>query len=313
MKKVVCIGGGSGQAALLRGLKQVDDISITAVVTVADDGGSTGILRSDFHIPAMGDIRNVMCALADEEDLLTNLMDYRFDKSSKTMGGHNLGNIIMTALTQKTGSFVEAISDISRVMAIKGTILPSTLQSVTLKAEMADGSIVTGESNITAAHQQVKRVFYDGPVKPYPPVLEAIADADYIIIGIGSLYTSIMPNIIIEGIRQALCRTTARTVYYCNSMTEEGETDHYSVEDHVDAIERHCGQPFIDCAVVSCDIIPEAVLQNYRGEHSEPVGTSKNEHHYIVMPEKLLHFDRQLVRHDPVCVKKSFEKIMKVL
>lgn len=313
MKKVVCIGGGSGQSALLRGLKQVDDISLTAIVTVADDGGSTGKLRDDFHIPAMGDIRNVMCALADQEDLFTNLMNYRFDNRSSSLGGHSLGNIIMTALTEKTGSFIEAISDISQVMAIKGTIVPSTTQYVTLSAEMMDGSIVRGEHNITDAHQKVKRVFYETPVEAYPAAVAAIREADYLILGIGSLYTSVMPNLIIDGIRQAVCQTTARTIYYCNSMTEAGETDHYSLEDHVAAIENHLQAPVIDCVITAHDVIPENILQRYKLEDSEVVSAVDYDHHYIVMPEKLLNFENELIRHDPQCVKNSFEKVLQVL
>jgi len=313
MEKVVCIGGGSGQSALLRGLKQVAGIELTAIVTVADDGGSTGRLRDDFHIPAMGDIRNVMCALADREDLLTDLMNYRFSKQSKTLPGHNLGNIIMTALTEKSGSFIEAISDISQVLAIKGTILPSTTQYVTLNAQMDDGTVVCGESSITAAHKNVVRVFYDDDVTAYPLAVQAIRDADYIIVGIGSLYTSIMPNVVIEGLRQALCASAARIIYYCNSMTEQGETDHYTMEDHVDAIEKHCGQPIIDCVVMANDVIPQPVLERYRQQCSDPVAIGRPDHHYIVMPERMLSFERGLVRHDPALVRDSFEKVLRVL
>ena len=165
-KRVVVLGGGTGQAVMLRGLKQIEDIELTAIVTVADDGGSTGRLRRSFHIPAMGDLRNVMIAMAESESLLGNLMNYRFDdtiEGSNELSGHNLGNLILTALTQTSGSFMEAITQISNVLNVKGDILPSTSQIITLYAEMEDGTIVRGESNIPKVRNRIKRVFYDTP------------------------------------------------------------------------------------------------------------------------------------------------------
>ncbi|MBR6958079.1 MAG: YvcK family protein, partial [Erysipelotrichaceae bacterium] len=202
MKKVVVIGGGTGQSALLRGLKQVESIELYAIVTVADDGGSTGRLRDDLHIPAMGDVRSVMLALAESESLMGDIMNYRFDNFSGTLAGHNLGNIILSALTKKSGSFVQAIADVSKVLRVKGTVIPSTLNDVTLYARTVDGRVIQGEHNITDSHTVIDRVFYDQYVAVYPDALVAIREADYIIIGLGSVYTSILPNIIVEDIRR---------------------------------------------------------------------------------------------------------------
>lgn len=307
MKKVVVIGGGHGQAAVLRGLKDIDSISLTTIVTVADDGGSTGKLRRDFQIPAMGDIRGVMIALAESETLLSTLMDYRFDESSETMGGHNLGNIILTALTQSTGSFMDAISMISKVLKVKGHIVPSTTQVITLYAIMEDGTIVRGESNIPKVRNHIQKVYYKEKVKATDAAIRAIYDADYIVYGAGSLYTSILPNIIIDDIKQAIQQSKAKKIYFCNPMTQSGETEFYTVEDHVKAIENHV-QDKIDKVFVANDMIPNEVLKAYLLEHSTKVPLSDIEHEYEVELCSLLSFENRLVRHDSKKVKEVFLK-----
>lgn len=311
MKKVVVIGGGTGQSALLRGLKRIKGIELTTVVTVADDGGSTGRLRSDLMLPAMGDIRNVMVALADEEDLMTSLMTYRFDEKSGEMSGHNVGNIMLAALMKKNGSFIQSVNDLSRVLKIKGTVYPCTTDYATISARMSDGTIVHGESNITAAHKKVEEVFYDQKVTACPDVIRALLAADYIVIGIGSVYTSILPNLIIDEIREALISNTrAHIVYYCNSMTEAGETDHYTVQMHVDAIHRHIGAEVIDDVIVANDPLPEEVVESYAGEDAEKVVVSDQKHSYRIHQESLLDFTNKLVRHDSLKVQRSFERLM---
>ncbi len=307
MKNVVVIGGGHGQAAVLRGLKDIDSISLTTIVTVADDGGSTGKLRRDFQIPAMGDIRGVMIALAESETLLSTLMDYRFDESSETMGGHNLGNIILTALTQSTGSFMDAISMISKVLKVKGHIVPSTTQVITLYAIMEDGTIVRGESNIPKVRNHIQKVYYKEKVKATDAAIRAIYDADYIVYGAGSLYTSILPNIIIDDIKQAIQQSKAKKIYFCNPMTQSGETEFYTVEDHVKAIENHV-QDKIDKVFVANDMIPNEVLKAYLLEHSTKVPLSDIEHEYEVELCSLLSFENRLVRHDSKKVKEVFLK-----
>lgn len=307
MKNVVVIGGGHGQAAVLRGIKDIDSIHLTTIVTVADDGGSTGKLRRDFQIPAMGDIRGVMIALAESESLLSTLMNYRFDETSETMGGHNLGNIILTALTQSTGSFMDAISMISKVLKVKGNIVPSTTQVITLYAIMEDGTIVRGESNIPKVRNHIQKVYYNEPVKATEGAIQAIYDADYIVYGAGSLYTSILPNIIIDDIKKAIQQSKAKKIYFCNPMTQSGETEFYTVEDHVKAIEDHV-QDKIDKVFVANDMIPNDVLKAYLAEHSTKVPLSKTEHDYEIELCSLLSFENRLVRHDANKVKEVFLK-----
>lgn len=313
MKNVVVIGGGTGQSALLKGLKQINDINLATIVTVADDGGSTGRLRDDLHIPAMGDVRNVMLALSEEESLTATLMDYRFDNNSGELTGHNLGNIILSALTKKSGSFVQAISDLAKVLRVKGDIIPSTISNVTLCAHMDDGSVVEGEHNITFDERRVKDVFYKKYVTAYPDALVAIRQADYIIIGIGSVYTSILPNLVIEDIKNELVKTKAQIVYYCNCMTEAGETDGYSVEDHVKVIHEHIGEDIIDTVVIADDEIPAYIMENYILEKAEIVKPMEQEHDYKILKHPLLTFETGMIRHDPNKVKVSFEKVMEVL
>lgn len=313
MKNVVVIGGGTGQSALLKGLKQIRNINLSTIVTVADDGGSTGRLRDDLHIPAMGDVRNVMLALSEVESLTATLMDYRFDNNSGELTGHNLGNIILSALTKKSGSFVQAIADLGKVLRVKGEIIPSTISNVTLCAHMEDGNIVEGEHNITFDSRKVQDVFYKKYVSAYPDALVAIRQADYIIIGIGSVYTSILPNIVIEDIKNEINKAKAKVIYYCNCMTEAGETDNYSVEDHVRVIHNHLGKEIIDTVVVANDEIPERIMHNYEREKATVVLPVEKEHTYRVLSCPLLSFETGMIRHDAAKVKESFEKIMEVL
>lgn len=299
-RKIVIIGGGHGQSTICRGIKNISMADITAIVTVADDGGSTGRLRRQFHIPAMGDIRNVMTALAESETLMTNLMNYRFedpDGTEQDISGHNLGNLILTAMTQECGSFFEAVQTIGKVLNVKGRIIPATTQVISLYAQMDDGVIVRGEANIPQVSNHIRRVFYDCDVEATPEAIDAIHEADLIIYGIGSVYTSILPNVIIPEIRDALHETKARRVYFCNAMTQPGETDGYSVEDHVRALMEH-GAP-VDAVLYADDEIPQASIERYAKQNSTPVTLRESDHAYEVIPRKLLTFDGSLIRHDP--------------
>ena len=310
--RIVIIGGGHGQSTICRGVKNIPDAAISAIVTVADDGGSTGRLRRQFHIPAMGDIRNVMIALAESETMLGSLMDYRFEDPSgteKDVSGHNLGNLILTALTQQCGSFLEAVQIIGKVLRVKGEIIPATTQVITLYARMDDGVIVKGEANIPTVSNHIREVFYQQDVKAAPQAVKAILDADLIIYGIGSVYTSILPNVIIPEIREALQATSAQRVYFCNAMTQPGETDGYSVEDHVQALLDHGAK--VDAVVAADDRIPASILARYEEMGSRHVTVRKKEHSYRVIPAKLLSFDRKLVRHDPVKIQAEVEALMK--
>ncbi len=314
MARIVVIGGGHGQSAICRGIKNIPDAEITAIVTVADDGGSTGRLRRQFHIPAMGDIRNVMISLAEDETVMKELMDFRFedpDGDGMDVHGHNLGNLILTALTQQRGSFLEAIQTIGQVLNVKGTIVPATTQVITLFARMEDGVIVKGEASIPNVNNHIREVFYDEEVKADPEAVQAILDAELIIYGVGSVYTSILPNVIIPEIRDALKATTARRVYICNAMTQPGETDGYSVEDHVDALLHH-GAP-VDAVLVPSDTLPYEIVSRYFDEGSTPVMLKYQKHEYEVIQKSLLNFDRKLIRHDIKKVAEAIESILKEL
>lgn len=309
MKKVVVIGGGTGQAAILRGLKQLDQIELTTIVTVADDGGSTGRLRRQFHIPAMGDIRHVMCALAESESMLKSLMNFRFSGDSD-IGGHNLGNLILTALAQESGSFMNAIEKCCKVLNIKGKILPSTEQVITLYAMMQDGTIVRGESNIPDFKNRVERVFYEEDVIANEKAVQAIVEADYIIYGIGSLYTSILPNLIIKGICEALKKSHAKKIYICNAMSQSGETDYYSLEDHVQAIVDHTFDGAVDIVVAHNNNITPEILSRYESMGSFPVLIKEQKHTYSLIYYDMLSFENGLIRHDSEKIKLMLEKLI---
>ncbi|MEA4875877.1 uridine diphosphate-N-acetylglucosamine-binding protein YvcK [Anaerorhabdus sp.] len=314
-KKVVVLGGGHGQSAILRGIKHIPDIDITAVVTVADDGGSTGRLRQFFNIPAMGDIRGVLIALAESETLLGTLMDYRFetnvdiDNPEQDVLGHNLGNLILVALTESCGNFVEGIEILSKVLNVKGNIVPSTSQVITLFAIMEDGTIVKGETNIPKIENRIRKVFYQEKVRASEKAVQAILDADLIIYGIGSVYTSILPNVIIPEIKDALKESKAKKIYMCNAMTQPGETTSYAMEDHVDALLDHGAT--IDEVVIAKDKIPSKILNLYEEEGSVPVLSVRDTHSYKIREAELLDFTKNLVRHDSMKIKQLVEELLK--
>ncbi|MFP7255392.1 YvcK family protein [Terribacillus goriensis] len=269
-KKIVAIGGGTGMPVLLRGLKQLP-VDLSAIVTVADDGGSSGKLRTELAMPAPGDIRNVIAALADAEPMLIDLFQHRF-KDGNGLSGHSMGNLLLAAMTSISGDFYNGIKEISRVLKVKGNIYPIANQNVVLHAEMTDGEIVTGESNIPLANKQIKRVFVSPlPVKPLPDAIEAIKQADLIVISPGSLYTSVMPNLIVPEIENALRDAPGKVVYVCNVMTQYGETTGYTAGDHIQAIHDHIGVDIVSTIVVNNSAIEQDIRANYAEEHAEPV------------------------------------------
>jgi len=274
--KIVAIGGGTGLSTLLRGLKQYSS-NITAIVTVADDGGSSGRLRREMGILPPGDIRNCIAALADEEKLLTELFQYRFH-AGDGLSGHSFGNLFISAMTEITGDLEQAIDASAKVLAIRGKVLPATLTDVSLWAKLADGRIIEGESKITEAMGQIRQIGCH-PADPValPAALAAIKEADYIIIGPGSLYTSIIPNLLVPAIRQALAQVTVPRVYVCNIMTQPGETDNYSVADHLRAIEEVCEERIVDAVLAQKTAPSPQSLQLYAQEHSHPVFLDREE------------------------------------
>ncbi|MFZ0368516.1 MAG: YvcK family protein [Halobacillus sp.] len=268
--RVVVIGGGTGLPVLLRGLKNLP-IDLSAIVTVADDGGSSGKLRNEMAIPAPGDIRNVVAALSDAEPMLLDLFQHRF-ADGNGLSGHSMGNLLLAALASMTGDFYQGIKEISRVLNVRGHIYPIANHSMNLHAEMEDGTIVTGESSIPKQQKKIKRVFVSPtPVQPLPEAVNAIKEADLIVIAPGSLYTSILPNIIIPEIGQALRDTKAKVTYVCNVMTQEGETSGYTAGDHLKALFDHIGRGVINSIVVHNQPIEQKVKKAYAKENAEPV------------------------------------------
>lgn len=240
--RIVTLGGGTGMSALLRGLK-VYSTHLTAIITVADDGGSSGRLRRDLKVPPPGDFRQCIAAMAEAEPLMTELFQHRFGKEAGELSGHSFGNLFIVAMAQITGNFERALKESSRVLAVRGQILPSTLEDVTLCAELDDASTVEGESNIPHGPSPISRVYLrPGDASAYPEAVEAIANADMIVIGPGSLYTSIMPNLLVDGIAQAIRAAKGLKVYVCNVATQAGETDGYALSQHMDGILKHVGQ-----------------------------------------------------------------------
>jgi len=307
MKKVVAIGGGHGLSTILNGIRKLNDIDISAIVTVADDGGSTGRLRKRYTIPAMGDIRNVLLALSDSEPLLHELMNYRFEgEDNMDIAGHSLGNLILTALTNMT-SFDEAIRICSDMLKIKGKIIPSTLQSVTLFAQMDDGTIVKGEANIPSLIHNIERVFYQEEVKASDEAIRAIEEADIVIYGIGSLYTSILPNTIISGIHNALMNSKAKKIYIANCMTQSNETYNYDLKKHIDALKKH-NTP-VDMVIMHNNIIPKEILYRYSFENSIEV-VDNGDSGVEVLKFDLLKYDNHLIRHDSDKISVALESIL---
>jgi uncharacterized cofD-like protein len=274
--KIVAIGGGTGLSTLLRGIKDYS-ANITAIVTVADDGGSSGRLRREMGVLPPGDIRNCIASLADEEKLLTELFQYRFT-AGEGLNGHSFGNLFLTALNEITGDLVGAIDASAKVLAIRGKVLPATLSDVSLWARFTDGKIVEGESNIPEVGGKIVEVGCHPPHPPATPaVIKAIEQAEYIILGPGSLYTSIIPNLLVPEIRAAIARSSAPKIYVCNIMTQKGETDGYTVGDHIRAIDQVCGGKIFDAVLVQGRLPSEDVLRKYAEKHCHPVYLDREE------------------------------------
>jgi uncharacterized cofD-like protein len=269
--KIVTIGGGHGLSHLIFGLKEYTS-NITAIVTVADSGGSSGRLREEFNIVAPGDIRNCLVALADAPALMGDLFQYRFSKDSE-LKGHNFGNLFLTAMYQLTdGDFEKAVNETSKVLAIRGKVVPSTITNVHLIAEYADGTRTLGEADIPNAQSNIKRIFLtEQNALPTEDSLKAIAGADIIVLGPGSLYTSVIPNLIIKGMSEAIAQSNAFKIYICNVMTQHGETDGFAASDHVKAIIDHANRDVVDAVLVNSTIPPEDARDRYEDEQSFPV------------------------------------------
>ncbi len=313
--RVVVIGGGTGLSTMLRGLKRYTS-NITAIVTVADDGGSSGKLQKQLNILPAGDIRNCLVALADAEATMTDLFQYRFKGNGTGEGlrDHAFGNLFIAAMSEiSNGDFLQALRQASRVLNIRGRVLPSTLTHVCLQGEMEDGSIVTGETNIAHSPIKVKRIALS-PVdaQPLAEVLEAIETADVIVIGPGSVYTSVVPNLLVHGIPEALHRSRAKKVYICNVMTQPGETDGFSAADHVKAIEGHVPRPIFDYILVNTGVPSLELLNKYRqtGANLVEADADRIRHMgYRPLPGNYIS-QTDVVRHDPHSLAEAIMRIL---
>ncbi|HZJ02878.1 MAG TPA: gluconeogenesis factor YvcK family protein [Thermoleophilia bacterium] len=269
MTRVVAMGGGTGLATLLRGVKPFTD-SLTGIVTMADDGGSSGRLRRELGVLPPGDVRNCLVALADDESLMRRLFDYRFENGS--LAGHSFGNLFLAALSEVTGNFEQAVLESSRVLAIRGSVLPSTTTDVRLGARLRDGSHIFGQSVIAKAQSPIQQVWLEPTEAPALPLaLERIRQAELVVLGPGSLYTSVVPNLLVGGMAEALRETRARVVFVNNVMTQPGETQGYDAEDHLRGILSHLGEGVIDVMLVNDRPIPGELLALYEREGAEPV------------------------------------------
>jgi uncharacterized cofD-like protein len=300
--KVVTIGGGTGLSVLLSGLKEHTS-NITAVVTVADDGGSSGRLRQEFDILPPGDIRNCLVALADAPALMRDLFQFRFNTNSE-LSGHSFGNLFITVMTRLTGDFEKAIKETSKVLALRGQVIPSTLNNVVLVAEHKDGTTTVGEDKIPRSRRPIKRVSLD-PAEPQatPDAIKAIEEAQIIVLGPGSLYTSIIPNLLIKEIAQTVANSGAIKVYVCNVMTQPGETDGLSVSDHIKALVGHSHPRILDYCIINTGEIPAEILKRYAQESSYLVINDRKKIEsmgYRVIEDDFAVIEKDVVRHDAV-------------
>lgn len=299
--KIVTIGGGTGLSTMLTGLKEYTS-NITAIVTVADDGGSSGRIRKQFDILPPGDIRNCLVALADASTMMRDLFQFRFDSGSE-LAGHNFGNLFITVMTRLTGDFEKAIRETSKVLALRGQVIPSTLSKVVLSAKHQDGSITDGEYKITAARKPIEKVYLtpgDSPASA--EAVKAIEQADLIVLGPGSLYTSIIPNLLIQGITDALVAARAAKVYVCNVMTQPGESDGYSASRHMRSLIEHSHPRVVDYCVVNTGSIAPDLLGRYVQEQSFQVVNDRRKIEkmgYRVIEDDTISADNY-IRHDPI-------------
>jgi len=274
--RIVVIGGGTGLSVLLKGLKKYTS-NLTAVVTVTDDGGSSGRLRAELGVLPPGDIRSCLVALAETETLMDRVFQHRF-KQGEGIKGHNLGNLLMVAMAEITGDIVSAIKEVSKVLAVRGQVIPATLGHVELGARMRDGSVIIGETAIRRYNQGIDRIFLiPEQCLPVPATIEAIMEADAIILGPGSLFTSIIPNLLVAGVPQAIADSRGTRIYVSNIMTELGETDGFTAADHLMTILNYVNRPVIDHVIVNTGDIDEARRQRYLDEKAVPVATAREQ------------------------------------
>ena len=308
---ITVIGGGTGLSVLLRGLKCVTS-NVTAVVTVADDGGSSGRIRQDLGIIPPGDFRNCLVALADTEPLMEKLFQHRFGGKGD-LAGHSFGNLFIAAMAEVLGDVEKALKESSKVLAVKGKVLPSSTETVRLFAEMADGTIVEGESQIPLANQKINKVFLEpADVAPVKSSLDALKESDAIILGPGSLYTSVLPNLLVNGIAETIKNSKAIKIYICNVMTQPGETDDYTASMHIKALLDHVGPGIIDYVIVNSKEISLAAQEMYADQGAKVVKIDESEIDKLgvkLVKANIIN-ETNLVRHDPVKLSRTIMKMV---
>ena len=291
-KKVVVLGGGTGMSSLLKGLKEFP-IDITAVVSVCDDGRSTGRLREEFHVPAMGDIRQVLVSLSETEPLVEKLLNYRFNTTSD-LNGHPVGNLLLTAMSNMTGNMSTGVEALGKILNLKGKIIPLTDDEVTLCAKMEDDTIVEGEHNITECLAKIKEVYYKKEPKLNKAVIDAISQADLVILSMGSIYTSIIPNLLCNDVVNILEKTNVPIMYTCNLMTQPGETDDLKVSEHIEIINKYLGNRKVDVVIANNGYIDASMADKYKTlEQKDPV---------IFDSENFKDYDMQVIGDDLVTI-----------
>lgn len=299
-KKIVVLGGGTGTSTLLRGLKYFP-VDITAIITVSDNGRSTGRLRKEFYTPAVGDIRKVLSNLSTLPDEVKGVMEYRMSTYSD-LNGHSMGNLILTSLYKETGNLKKSIEYMSKLLRVEHTVLPLSEDYLTLMGETDDGQIVEGEAEITDARKHYKRFFYKEDFHVLPEVLQEIKSADLIILSMGSLVTSLFPHLICPEVVKAIDNTNAQIMYICNVMTQPGETDNFGVSDHINAIEHYIGKDKIDAVIVSNNVLPKDLLQKYASEEQKDqviIDYDKmKKGRYEVIESDLLTTEDGTIKHD---------------
>lgn len=299
-KKVVVFGGGTGMSHLLKGLK-LFPLDISAVVSVCDDGKSTGRLRQEFSIPAVGDIRRVLVSLSSAEPLALELLNYRF-KTTSDLNGHTVGNLLLTACTNITGNMSDGIEALSKILNLKGKVLPLTEDNVILMADMYDNSTIEGEHLITESNKKIKKVYYKEKATVNDKVIEAIREADLLILSMGSLYTSIIPNLIIDEVVEEIAKSSAKIVYTCNLMTQPGETDDFKVSDHIKILNKYLKKRKIDIVIASNSCINKNIAHKYATlEQKDPVILDEYEVQKLgteIISDSLAIVQNNVLRHD---------------
>ena len=295
-KKVVVLGGGTGMSTLLKGLKQFP-IDITAIVSVCDDGKSTGRLREEFNTPAVGDIRKVIVSLAEKDSVFGDVINYRFQTTSD-LNGHTVGNLILTALSEITGNLSDAIESISKILKLKGRVLPLTEDCVTLMGKMEDGEIIEGEHNITECPKKIKEVYYKEEPVVCEASLKAIREADLIILSMGSLYTSILPNLLCHDILKELEKSNSKIMYVSNMMTQPGETDNYKVSDHLKILNKYLKNRKVDVVIANHSIIDKNILKKYETlEQKDQVILDEENIDIEIIQNDYVNIQDEVIRH----------------